>query len=179
MDTVSLGGSLTVEKQSIGVAETAKGFTGVDGILGIGPADLTAGTTGGNATVPTFTDNLMANGLIKEEVITVVFEPTTQDGARNGTLVVGSTNNANIVGDIAWVPLTETSPASNYWGVDLALQYGASGKPVLPKTAGIVDTGTTLVMLATDAFQSYQNATGAVLDKYVDRFRKIDVTIDF
>lgn len=33
-DTVSLGGGLTITKQSIGVASQSEGFDGVDGILG-------------------------------------------------------------------------------------------------------------------------------------------------
>jgi len=31
-------------------------------------------------------------------------------------------------------------------------------------TSGIVDTGTTLLLIATDAFEAYQKATGGVLD---------------
>lgn len=42
-DTVTLGTGLVITKQSIGVAKTATGFDGVDGILGIGPVDLTSG----------------------------------------------------------------------------------------------------------------------------------------
>ena len=42
-DTVSLGGGLTITKQSIGVASKADGMNGIDGILGIGPVDLTQG----------------------------------------------------------------------------------------------------------------------------------------
>lgn len=171
-----MGDGLTVQSQSIGVAQKATGFTDVDGILGIGPADLTAGTTGGQDTVPTFMDNLMAQGSIEQEVITVVFEPTTQDGQRNGTLVVGSTKNANIEGDIAWAPITTTSPASAYWGADMSFTYGKDGKTIMPLTSGIVDTGTTLVMIASDAFQKYKEATGAELDEYVDRLYKM---IDF
>lgn len=33
-DTVILGSGLTITKQSIGVANTSTGFTGVDGIVG-------------------------------------------------------------------------------------------------------------------------------------------------
>jgi hypothetical protein len=85
------------------------------------------------------------------------------------------------------VPITSTSPASNYWGIDQSITYGSGGESILSSTAGIVDTGTTLVLIATgsalspskylgsgadfeaspDAFQKYQKATGATLDKYV------------
>lgn len=42
-DTVTLGPDLVIKNQSIGVAKTATGFNDVDGILGIGPVDLTSG----------------------------------------------------------------------------------------------------------------------------------------
>ena len=43
------------------------------------------------------------------------------------------------------------------------MTYGNS-TTLLSGSAGIVDTGTTLLLLATDAFQAYQQATGAQLD---------------
>lgn len=62
-----------------------------------------------------------------------------------------------------FVPITSTTPASAYWGIDQSLTYGKS-TTVLSGSAGIVDTGTTLLLLATDAFEAYQRATGATLD---------------
>ena len=41
-DTVTIGSS-AIKNQGIGVASIAIGFSGVDGILGVGPKDLTAG----------------------------------------------------------------------------------------------------------------------------------------
>ena len=40
-DTVTLSSGLVITGQSIGVASTSSGFDGVDGILGVGPTDLT------------------------------------------------------------------------------------------------------------------------------------------
>ena len=51
-----------------------------------------------------------------------------------------------------------------YWGIDQALSYG-SDTTLLAGSAGIVDTGTTLLMIATDAFDKYQRATGAKMDQ--------------
>ena len=45
----------------------------------------------------------------------------------------------------------------------MSVTYG-SDTPILGSTAGIIDVGTTLVLLATDAFEAYKTATGAVLD---------------
>lgn len=64
---------------------------------------------------------------------------------------------------MTYTPITSTSPASQYWGIDQDLTYGDSTS-LLSGSAGIVDTGTTLLLLATDAFQAYQKATGAKLD---------------
>ena len=79
-------------------------------------------------------------------------------------------------------PITGTSPANEYWGINESIKYGST--TILSETAGIVDTGTstaggndkriilidndiigtTLILIYTQAYDSYQSATGAVLD---------------
>ncbi|KAH8992596.1 acid protease [Lactarius hatsudake] len=166
-DQVTLSPSLVVKSQSIGVASTAQGFTDVDGILGIGPVDLTEGTIGGNAPVPTITDNLFKQGTISTESIGIFYQPYTFISSlfSDGELTFGGIDHSKITGDVNYVPITGISPASAYWGVDQTITYGSSGQSILGSTAGIVDTGTTLVLIATDAFQKYQKATGATLDQ--------------
>ncbi|KAH9057463.1 acid protease [Lactarius vividus] len=165
-DQVTLSPSLVIKSQSIGVASTAQGFSGVDGILGIGPVDLTEGTIGGNTPVPTITDNLFKQGTISTESIGIFYQPSTSASAvSNGELTFGGVDTSKTTGDVNYVPITGTSPASAYWGVDQTITYGSSGESILSSTAGIVDTGTTLVLIATDAFQKYQKATGATLDQ--------------
>jgi hypothetical protein len=85
------------------------------------------------------------------------------------------------VGNISYTSLTTTEPADAYWGVDQTVSYGNT--TILDLTAGIVDTvgsaslmnrtshvlisyrqGTTLVYLATNAYDAYVAATGAVYD---------------
>jgi hypothetical protein len=48
-------------------------------------------------------------------------------------------------------PVTKKYPSSRYWGVNAAVRYGDKTKnsTILKTTAGIVDTGTTLLGLAT------------------------------
>ena len=43
-------------------------------------------------------------------------------------------------------PITSTSPASFYWGINQSVKYGST--TISSTTAGIVDTGTTLLYLA-------------------------------
>lgn len=42
-------------------------------------------------------------------------------------------------GDVNYVPITSTSPASSYWGIDQSIAY--NNQTILETTAGIVDTG--------------------------------------
>ncbi|TFY71569.1 hypothetical protein EVG20_g1455 [Dentipellis fragilis] len=166
-DQVTLSSELVIQNQSIGVASTAQGFDDVDGILGIGPVDLTEGTVGSNQPVPTVTDNLFSQGTIGTESIGISYVPTTDSSGNasvNGELDFGSVDTSKITGDVNYVPITSTSPASQYWGIDQTISYGSDGSPIL-NSSGIVDTGTTLILIATDAFQEYQRATGAKLDQ--------------
>lgn len=86
---MTLGTGLTIQNQSIGVATQAQGFSGQDGILGIGPVDLTSNTVSNTSTVPTVTDNLYSQGTIATETIGISYVPTTSSSAVNGELTFG------------------------------------------------------------------------------------------
>ncbi|KAH9837240.1 acid protease [Rhodofomes roseus] len=161
-DTVTLGDGLTITGQSIGVASSAQGFSGVDGILGVGPVALTQGTLqSSDDTIPTVTDNLLSQGTISTEVLAVSFEPATSESDANGELTFGGTDSSKFTGSINYVPITSTSPASEYWGIDQSISYGS--KSILSSTAGIVDTGTTLVLIASGKWLNTVNASGTTL----------------
>ncbi|KAF8524829.1 acid protease [Hysterangium stoloniferum] len=163
-DQVTLASDLVIKSQSIGVATTSNGFSGVDGIMGIGPTDLTLGTLKPNsaASIPTVTDNLFSQGSIPFNLLGVSFEPTTSASDTNGQITFGGVDSDKFTGEITFVPITSTSPASTFWGIDQSITYG--GTTILSSTAGIVDTGSTLILLATDAFNTYQKQTGGTLD---------------
>jgi saccharopepsin len=108
---------------------------------------LTEGTVSNTNTVPTVTDNLYSQGTISTEVIGIYYAPPSSDSDTNGELTFGGVDTSKTSGSIAYVPITSTSPASEYWGIDQSVTYGSSS--ILSSTAGIVDTGTTLVLLAT------------------------------
>ncbi|KAG2038807.1 acid protease [Suillus americanus] len=158
LDTVTLGSHLVITKQSIGVAKSAQGFEYVDGILGVGPTVQTQGTVSNVDTVPTVTDNLYRKGTIGTEALGVYFAP----GGSAGELTFGGSDSSKTTSSVNYVPITTTSPSSQYWGIDQSITYGSS--TILSATAGIVDTGTTLILIATDAFNKYKSATGATLD---------------
>ncbi|KAI0634024.1 acid protease [Trametes polyzona] len=164
LDNVSLGSGLNINGQSIGVATESEGFDGLDGILGLGPNELTVGTLDPDtrSTIPTVTDNLFSQQVIPQNLVSVSFEPTNVPDIVNGELTFGDTDPSKFVGAINFAPLTNKSPANEFWGIDQAIRFGNT--QILSKTAGIVDTGTSLLLIATDALQKYQRLTGAVFD---------------
>ncbi|KAK0455872.1 aspartic peptidase A1 [Armillaria borealis] len=185
-DQVTITSDLIIKSQSIGVASSSSGFSGFDGILGIGPVELTEGTLSPatSTLIPTVTDNLYSQGSITDDAVGVYFAPTTQDEVVNGELswglylrfcstsfmsrtncnsILGGSDSSKITGSIGYAPVTSTYPASVYWGIDESITYGTS-TTILSSTAGIVDTGTTLVYIASNAFTKYKSATGATLD---------------
>ncbi|EJU06274.1 family A1 protease [Dacryopinax primogenitus] len=164
-DTVTLGTGLTITKQSIGVASKTSGFEGVDGIVGIGPTDLTEDTVSGVTEVPTVTDNLYTQGTISEKVVGIYFQPPqgTSEAQINGELTFGGVDTTKTTSAITYTPLTTTEPASYYWGINQSITMG--GTTIMATTAGIVDTGTTLLYLPEGTYNSYVSATGATLDE--------------
>ncbi|KAJ3555659.1 hypothetical protein NM688_g2453 [Phlebia brevispora] len=166
-DTITIG-SLVILEQTIGVALLAFGFTDVDGILGIGPVNRTMETLvlDPEAEIPTVVDNAFTQALIPEDVVAVSFEPATSNPDMNGELTFGGTDPSKYTGSITYTPVTSISPSSSFWGIEQTITYGS--EIILNQTAGIVDTGTTLLGLASDAYSAYQSATGASLDSSTD-----------
>ncbi|KAM5546222.1 hypothetical protein V8D89_000348 [Ganoderma adspersum] len=169
LDTVTLGPGVAIQNQSFAVAIESSGFDGLDGLIGIGPVDLTCGTLfpDTSACVPTVTDNAFAQGLIDAHEVGISFAPTTSLETTNGELTFGGIDSSKFTGPLNFVPITTTAPASEFVGIDQSVTYGAAGTTVLATTAGITDTGTTLLLLASDALATYQQLTGAVLDNNV------------
>jgi len=165
LDRVTITTGLVINNQSIGAASTSTDFEGVDGIIGIGPVDLTLDTLSPDTTeeIPTVTDNLFSAKTIPEHLVSVSFEPITADDTVNGELTWGGTDSTKFTGSITFTGITATSPASEFWGINESILYGT--ETILSTTAGIVDTGTTLILIASNAFSKYETATGGVIDR--------------
>ncbi|KAL0069104.1 hypothetical protein AAF712_003790 [Marasmius tenuissimus] len=167
-NTVALSSKMVIIEQSIGVAQETHGFgnDGIDGILGIGPVGLTRGTVEGMPSVPTITDNLLKQNIITQESIGIFYAPTPADSKdlANGEMTFGGVDESKITTPMKYVPITKTSLANKYWGIDQTIKY--NGEVIMNNCAGIVDTGTTLIMLASDTFDKYMKATGAVMDRW-------------
>jgi len=155
-----------ISKQSIGVASTSEGFSTVDGIIGVGPIDLTLDKLSPDttSTIPTVTDNLFCEHKIAKKELSISFEPITNPSGTemNGKLTWGGVDYFRFIGAITYTPITSTSPSNIFWGIDASMKYG--NVPLLSSTAGIVDTGTSLFLIATESFNKYKQFTGAVPD---------------
>ncbi|PTB44832.1 uncharacterized protein TrAFT101_000300 [Trichoderma asperellum] len=163
-DNVSFGG-LTVQGQSVGAADQASGFNGVDGIIGFGPVDLTQNTVSGSDSVPTFMDNLYSQGSISTEVLGVSFRPESGGDTddTNGELTLGGTDSSKYSGSISYFNTLQSGDAAPYWGISIAsFSYGST--TLASSATGIVDTGTTLIYIPTKAYNKFLSATGGSTD---------------
>ncbi|KAI0279620.1 acid protease [Russula aff. rugulosa BPL654] len=164
-DTVTISENITISQQSIGVASNSSGFNPLDGVLAIGPDDLTLGILNpdNNTIVRTVTDNLFLQGKIQKNMVAVSLEPTTSFPTVNGELTFGGPDPRKYIGDLNYFPLSEAVSANAFWSVDGALRYG--NKTIFDRAPGIFDTGSSLLGLATEMYNIYVNATGATLDQ--------------
>ncbi|KAI0733299.1 aspartic peptidase domain-containing protein [Fomitopsis betulina] len=167
LDTVTLASGLSITQQSIGVASKSSGFTGVDGILGIGPEDLTEGTLTNepDTLIATVVQNAYKQGLISTQEIGVAFAPTTSTSDANGVITFGGIDSDYYTGSITYVDVVSSSDseAGDYVGITQSVSYGSTS--LFSDATGIVDTGTTLLYFPSDAYNSYTSATGATADE--------------
>ncbi|KAF8942524.1 hypothetical protein BGZ46_006739, partial [Entomortierella lignicola] len=125
-DQVTIGG-LTFT-QEFGVASSSSGFDGTQGLVGFGPDDLSAITSNGE-NIPTPVDNLYSAGKIPSDIIGVYFKTITDGSSQetNGEITFGGVDSTKYSGSITYVPVTSTSPASEYWGIDVSsITYGTA-----------------------------------------------------
>ncbi|KAN0088293.1 Aspartic peptidase domain containing protein [Tylopilus felleus] len=160
LDQVTLAPNLVITNQSIGDALSYASFEGVDGIVGVGPVDLALGTLSPdtNATIPTAMNNLVSQGLIEDQIFGVYFAPSTNYSDANGALTYGGIDSSLYEGELTYTPLTETYPAAYYWGINVTSSTYGTHTVIPTSTAGIVDTGTTQVLLADNFFDVYLRA---------------------
>ncbi|KAF8706898.1 peptidase A1 family, partial [Rhizoctonia solani] len=168
-DTIVLG-NLTASDQSISVATQAQGFEGYDGILGLGPATLTAGTLAGtNALIPTVMQTLKSQGSIEQNVLGVYFQPLVGSNVTelNGELSLGGPDPSRYTGNITFTNVTSNYPYSLYWGIDIdTITYDEdNNKTILTNAApAIVDTGTTLTYIPTATMNTFLAVSDGRID---------------
>ncbi|KAI7861368.1 Syncephapepsin [Spinellus fusiger] len=136
-DTVNLGG-INIKGQAVELAQSeSSSFETdiVDGLLGLAFNSIT--TAKG---VKTPMDNLISQGLIKSPVFGVYLGKVSKSGG--GEFVFGGYNLAHINGALTTVPVDNSK---GFWGITVGGLK--SGSITIPTFKGILDTGTTLLLL--------------------------------
>ncbi|KAG2365662.1 aspartic peptidase A1 [Suillus spraguei] len=144
---------------------------GADGVLGIGPtlSGLGALLDSPEQTLPTITDRLCQQGIIRRSVVGILFQPITANIVNRGELTFGGTSPTMYSPPIGYTDITTTAPSSRYWGINQKISYGSgtgSRNPIiLDYTAGIVDCGTTFLYLAIGVYsECNEMQTGGVVN---------------
>ncbi|KAG2353508.1 family A1 protease [Suillus spraguei] len=164
-DTVTLGDGLTIPNYELAIASTSSNVR-CDGVLGLGPRYLTANglINRPGVTYPTFTDCLVSEDAIDENIIGIFFQPLTgYPDTDVGELAFGEPDYTKCIDNIVYTPITDALPSAEYWGIDQSITYGDTD--ILDETAGIIDTGTAFIEIAPYAYHRYQAATGATFDQ--------------
>ena len=117
--------------------------------------------------------------MIGAREVGISFAPVVNPGDANGELTFGGTDPSKYIGALSYVyvtrststslprecqglttifvflrPITDTKPAGYYVGINQTVSYGDASRVLLDNGAGITDTGTTLLLLATGTFSS-------------------------
>ncbi|CAE7186075.1 unnamed protein product [Rhizoctonia solani] len=139
---------------AFGVAAPAGGVEmHMDGILGLRRAlGRSVVTLDNGSPVPNIVDALLEQGQIRKNMFGVSLAPVTSQGVINGRLTFGGTSPQRYKGGLNWVDITSGS-LRDYWAFEQTIKYG--DQVIQPSSAGIVDTGTTLLHITRQAFDDY------------------------
>ena len=104
-DTFTLGRGVVITKQSIVVGSSTSNLGDADGILGLGPVELSLGTMPNEPTmtIPTVTQNLWFQNIISEAIVGISFEPISSASIVYGELAFGRVDSSKYTGDLAFV----------------------------------------------------------------------------
>jgi len=166
-DTVNIGGVqldnyLFAEADDVSGLGPAWGAGHFDGISGMGWDDISVDG------VETPLRAMVSSGHLDENV----FAFYLGSGGADGELVLGGVNSAHYTGDFTYVPLKAmTQGLLGYWELDLEdIQIGGASVSTCRK--GIVDSGTSLMVLPSDDIAAVAAAVGAKVVSKIPPFNR-------
>lgn len=155
-DLVNVGG-ISV-RQTIGLAtkeSTQFGSSPQDGLFGLG-----FNTIESVSGVKTFMDNAIAAGLLSQPVISVFLPSVRRNGGVGGEYLFGGIDSSKYSGSLTYVPVTK----QGYWQV-LIQDASYNGASLGQTSQGIIDTGTTLVIVSDAAATAiHEEIPGSIND---------------
>jgi len=147
-DMVSVGG-ISV-RQTIGLAtkESSQfGSSPEDGLFGLG-FDTIESVSG----VKTFMDNAIAGGVLAQPVVSVFLPSERLFNGEGGQYIFGGIDSSKYTGELTYVPVSQ----EGYWQIAID-DAGYNGQSLGQSSQGIVDTGTTLIIVGDDTAQAIHN----------------------
>ncbi|ORX44117.1 acid protease [Hesseltinella vesiculosa] len=169
-DSIFLNG-LEVKDQMFGIADTVTSDMlsgGVEGIFGIGPSQSTAMFNKLKQVWDTPLDSLAKSNTISKNMFSVYFDGVDNVDdieSNNGQFTIGDLPSRDTyTGEISWLPRFNEDIFGFYWGVQ-ARGMKIGDNEMLRPSKGIVDTGTTMIIVS-DAFSrhSIRSIRGVTLD---------------
>ncbi|KAF9350459.1 hypothetical protein BGX26_011362 [Mortierella sp. AD094] len=155
-DIVSVGG--VPVRQTIGLAtQESSQFASdpVDGMFGLG-FDTIESVSG----VKTFMDNAIAAGILAQPVVSVFLPSQRVFNGQGGQYLFGGIDNTKYTGSLTYVPVSQ----EGYWQIAID-DVGYNGQSQGQSSQGIVDTGTSLIIVGDAAASAiHSNINGSVND---------------
>lgn len=157
-DTVTIRGTYLAAKNTGVCAATSVSGVSEDGIFGIGPSSLTYHAASGTTYYPTPSDNLKSQGVTSVNVVSVYFKPLSSIYIEtSGQVTFGNVDPSRYTGSITYIPISNNALAGLYWGID-ATAWTIGGTSIMngaTKISGIIDTGTTLLLMTQNIYNAY------------------------
>ncbi|KAI9364606.1 aspartic peptidase domain-containing protein [Pilaira anomala] len=194
-DTVRVNG-VSVPNVNFAVSDYNDGeltADGADGILGIGPDQLSIYNNPDKKVVPTLITSMFQQKIIDRNMFSVYFQPLmpmtgVEQKRINGEIVFGGVRARHIASDVRFIPTTKKPDFVNYWAIDIqSITVGNYSKKYDTGIAAMVDTGSTLVFLPRDIISNvFKNVKGIRKDysgQYIvpcrsDALPNIDIKIN-
>ncbi|KAI4902289.1 hypothetical protein NFI96_034711, partial [Prochilodus magdalenae] len=157
-DTVTVGG-ISVQNQIFGLSESEASFMAsmtADGILGLAFQSISS-----DSATPVF-DNMMSQGLVSQDVFSVVLSSNNQQGS---AVLFGEIDSSYYTGSISWIPLS----SETYYQITMD-SVSINGQTVACSGGcqAIVDTGTSMIVGPTSDINNLNGWLGATTDQYGD-----------
>jgi len=155
-DTISVGG-IQIPDYTFAEVNNTKGLGPAfsvghfDGICGMGLDDISVDH------VETPLRALVNSGKLDEPV----FAFYLGSGGADGELTIGGVNSAHYIGDFHYVPVVEMIPGTTgYWEIVLD-DVTVNGQSISSAKRGVVDSGTSLMVVPTNEIESIAATVGA------------------
>ncbi|KAF9926970.1 hypothetical protein BGZ67_007801 [Mortierella alpina] len=156
VDLVDVGGISVRQTIGLATAESSSfGSSPSDGLFGLGFASIE--TVSG---VRTFLDNAIATEALALPVVSVFLPSQRLFNGIGGQYLFGGIDSSKYTGELTYVPVTK----KGYWQIAIE-DVGYNGRSLRVASQGIVDTGTTLIIVGDEAAASiHSNIGGAFHD---------------